>query len=236
MDQKTIHAYVDAAAEQLLRQGLRMTPLNVPLEMRDQNIPVESDWVGWKPIPSTVTDADVADLEGIAGATFPPAYRAFLQYRHFYDLSEVGVRFYPHAVDSWRSNLVSNYAMPPKKRIAEIGLIPFGREAMMDAGPVCFDTRVRSADGDCPVVFWDHEWVDTEREVRPLFSSCMKMFECLLFVVSSEITFVCHDRCDAADTVKRKKDLMSQFLSTDPNGAGGPARVYWTCWGVNPDS
>ena len=78
MDEKTIHAYVDAAAEQLLRRGLRMTPLNVPLEMRDQSISVESDWVGWKPIPSTVTDADVAELEEMAGGTFPPAYRAFL--------------------------------------------------------------------------------------------------------------------------------------------------------------
>jgi len=30
----------------------------------------------------------------------------------------------------------------------------------------------------------------------------------------------------------RKRALLAQFLAIDPEGAGGPARDYWTAWGV----
>ena len=236
MNEETIHRYVDAAAHQLLKQEIRCVPVHVPEEMKDHDIPIEDDEVGWKPIPSTVTDTDLNTLEVFAGANFPPAYRTFLKYRHFYDLTEVGVRFSSHAVDTWRDTLEREYMIEPKERIVGIGLIPFGSEAMMDAGPVCFDTRGKSPDGDCPVVYWDHEWVGTEKEIQPMFSSCMKMFECLLFVATSEIYFVYHDEDDPSNLLHRKRELMAQFLNTDPGGAGGPAREYWTSWGVDPDA
>jgi len=204
--------------------------------MRDPNIPARNDWIGWKPIPSTVTDVDLDQLETTVGATFPPAYRSFLKYRHFYDLTEVGVRFFPHPVDTWRSTLDNEYLIEPKERILGIGLIPFGSEAMMDAGPVCLDTRNISPPGDASVVFWDHEWNGTGKEIQPMFSSCMKMFECLLIASTSEINFLYHDEDEPSGLLDHKKEIMNHFLNTDPKGAGGPAREYWTCWGVNPDA
>ena len=50
------------------------------------------------------------------------------------------------------------------------------------------------------------------------------MLECLLIEANAEDD----DRLDA------KLPLMEQFLAADPEGAGGPARDYWTGWGVNP--
>ena len=120
-------------------------------------------------------------------------------------------------------------------RILGKGFIPFGSEPFMDAGPVCFDTTRRLQDGDCPIVFWDHEWVGSKKEICPLFSSMSKMLECLKFEVQAEINFIYHDETDNPEHLQKKKQLLSQFLSLDPTGAGETARSYWTSWGVNPD-
>ncbi len=231
-----VRRYVDSALEQLRRKDLMRLPLShMPPEMADPSIPRQKDWIGWKPIPSTVTDADLDALERHLGRAFPPPYRTFLKYKHFYDLTERGVRFSRHPVDEWQSILMQDYQAWLPAKIVGIGLIPFGDEASMDAGPVCFDTRYRLPDGDCPVVFWDHEWEGTPKEIQPLFFSSRKMFECLTLVAESDIDFTYHDEDDPPDLLPRKKELLSRFLALDPLGAGGLAREYWTEWGVNPD-
>jgi hypothetical protein len=150
-------------------------------------------------------------------------------------LTEVGVRFERHLTNDWSKVLREAYFhLWPRERILDIGLLPFGSEAQMDAGPVCFDTKCRNAAGDCPVVFWDHEWVGTEKEVRPMFSSSARMFECLCVVATNDLNFVYHDDSDDPALLPKKRALLARFLSIDPDGAGGAAREYWTCWGVTP--
>ena len=225
--------YVDSALGQLRRLNLMRSPGKVPEPMRDASIPPSSGWTGWKPIPSTVTEADLEILEGETDLAFPPLYRDFLQYRHFIDLTEVGVRFKRHACDDWWETLRKGYFHSwPRERILDIGLLPFGDEALMDAGPVCFDTRCRLADGDCPVVFWDHEWVGTDKEIRSLFSSSRKMFECLLLVAATDLNFIYRGEEDDSSLLPQKRELLTRFLSLDPKGTGGPARDYWNSWGV----
>jgi hypothetical protein len=205
--------------------------------MRDDSIPQSNDWVGWKAIPSTVTDADLNALEGESGLRFPPIYRDFLRYRHFVELAAVGVTFERHLSNDWANILREAYFQSwPRERILDRGLLPFGSEAYMDAGPACFDTRQRNVAGDCPVVFWDHEWVGTDKEVRSLFSSAAKMFECLWMVASNDLNFVYHDDSEDSSLLPQKRALLARFLSLDPDGAGGPAREYWTCWGVSPSA
>jgi len=105
----------------------------------------------------------------------------------------------------------------------------------MDAGPVCFDFQARYPNGDCPVVFWDHEWVKTDREVRLLFSSSERMFRCLTFVAKCDVRFVYGDPYeDSEEELAEKGRLLAEFLELDPDGAGGPAREYWSSWGVTP--
>jgi len=227
--------YVDSALAQLRRQDLMRRPGKVPDAMRDDSIRPSNDWVGWKAIPSTVTDAELNDLERETGLPYPPLYRDFLRYRHFVDLTEVGVRFEPHLTGDWAKALRKSYFHSwPRERILDAGLLPFGSEALMDAGPVCFDTKRHNAAGDFPVVFWDHEWVGTEKEVQPLFSSCAKMFECLCMVAANDFSFIYHGENDDAALLPQKGLLLAEFLRIDPEGAGGPARDYWTCWGVIP--
>ena len=233
MPNPLVTAFVDAAIAQLRRLDLMRWPGKLPGLMLDVSIPPSGDWVGWKPIPSTVTDADLDSLERETGLAFPPLYRDFLQYRHFVRLTEAGVRFERHLCHEWRERLRKAYFQSwLRERILDVGLLPFGAEALMDAGPVCFDTRRRLPDGDCPVVIWDHEWVDTAREVRPMFSSCRKMFECLSLAAATDLNFIYHGDDDDPSQLPQKRELLAQFLSLDPDGAGGAAREYWTCWGV----
>ena len=227
--------YVDAAVAQLRRLNLMLSPGKLPDQMRDFAIPPSNDWLGWRPIPSTVTDSVLHALEHETGLAFPPLYRDFLQYQHFVTLTEAGVRFEPHLCNDWQERLRSAYFRSwPRNRIIDVGLLPFGSEAWMDAGSVCFDTSRRRGDGDCPVVFWDHEWVNTDREVRLMFSSCAKMFECLAVVAATDLRFFHHDHNDDPSLLPKKQELMARFLLIDADGAGGSARDYWTCWGVKP--
>jgi hypothetical protein len=227
--------YVDAALAQLRRLDLMRCPGQLPDAMCDDSIAPSDDWVGWKAIPSTATDGNLNELERETGLPFPPLYRDFLKYRHFVDLTEAGVRFERHLPNDWVKILRGAYFHSwPRERILDVGLLPFGSESQMDAGPVCFDTRHRNEDGDCPVVFWDHEWVGDEKEVRPLFSSSAKMFGCLSIVASHDFNIVYHDESDDPALLSKKGAALAKFLSLDPEGAGGPARDYWTCWGVTP--
>ncbi len=233
-----VSEYVSAALDQLRRRGLMKLPLSdMPAEMRDDTIPPANDWIGWKPVPSTVTEEQLDGLEHWIGLAFPPPYRRFLRTCHFYELTEVGVRFARHLPGSWRAELVHLYEEVwwPERILGE-GLIPFGDESLGDAGLVCFDTRSRRADGDCPVVIWDHDWMDTDREVQPMFSSSARMFECLAVAARSNISFWYHDPAvDSADDLPEKQRVMRDFLSRDPDGAGGPARGYWTAMVSPPE-
>jgi hypothetical protein len=207
----------------------------MPTAMRDDSTPPEDDWIGWKAIPSTVTDEALDRLKGVLGTPYPPIYRDFLKYKHFYDLAGP-LRFIEHPVDAWEVKLRKAYNSWAPERIVKVGLIPFGDEAKMDAGPACFDTRRRDAAGDCPIVFWDHEWVGTDKEIRPLFSSAIAMFRCLGFAARSDVNFTYHDAGeDDADELPEKQRLLRQFLDLDPDGAGGVALDYWTAWGVEPE-
>jgi hypothetical protein len=224
MPDSIVKEYVDAALAQLRGWDMMRWPGALPEAMQDPSIPPIDDWVGWKAIESTVTDSDLDSLEQELGLAFPPLYREFLQYRHFVGLTERGVRFERHLCHDWRERLRREYFHGwPRERIVDVGLIPFGSEAFMDAGSVCFDTRRRETGGDCPVVFWDHEWIGTENEIQPMFSSSRKMFECLAFVAATDI-----DCFHPAASYEEAQESLSTFLSIDPQGAGGEARRYWT--------
>lgn len=221
--------YVDAAIEQLRRTNLMRHPGRIPLDMVDHSIPPTDDWIGWKPVPSQVTDADLNELEVQAGTAFPPLYRSFLRYKHFIDLTEFGVRFERHTSSDWKRVLTAAIfdQWEPERTIGR-GLLPFGSETFMDAGQVCFDTRARLPDGDCPVVFLDHEWVDTYREIQLMFSSSRKMFECLKLAADSDLIF--EESGLPNGGVSNAAAVIQRFFEIDPSGAGGGAKAYWSTW------
>ena len=196
--------------------------------MEDLSRPQRDDWRLWKAVDSTVTDDTLDRLERTLQMRLPPSYRALLKYKHFYELPAVGVSFEPHVIGRWEERLMAAYEAWDPERIIGIGLIPFGSETFMDAGPVCFDTRNRLQDGECPVVFWDHEWIGTDREVQPMFSSSLKMFEAQRFVAENEFRFLFHEEEYPPGVVQNAVRQIQRFLAIDPDGAGGAARSYWS--------
>src|SRR5882724_3436478 len=112
--------YVDAAIAQLRRLDMMRWPGRLPPVMRDPSIPPSNDWIGWRPVPSTATDADLDGLERETGLKFPPRYREFLEYQHFVTLTELGVRFDRHLVGEWPTTLRKSYFNGwPRERIID---------------------------------------------------------------------------------------------------------------------
>ena len=69
-----------------------------------------------------------------------------------------------------------------------------------------------------------------------MFGSSEKMFLCLTMVAETSFDFIHFNDEDSKSIVLQKIELINKFFSLDPFGAGGPAREYWTSWGINPDA
>ena len=236
MQDQLVSNYVDAAINQRRRMDLSRWPGPVPTDMIDSSISPMDDWIAWKPIPSTVSDKELDDLESEIGLKYPPLYRQLLKHQHFVDLSEFVLSFEQHLPGDWRKRLNGIYNSWARDRIIDIGLLPFGSEVHMDAGLVCFDTRRREANGDCPIVLWDHGWIETDKEIAPMFSSSQKMFECLLKATKFDGSFFHRHPDDDSKKLAEKRRFLKDWLAIDPLGAGGPAKSYWCAFGVSPDA
>jgi hypothetical protein len=229
-----ISKFVEAALSELRESDLLWTPDPLlPARMRDLTRSSDNDWQPWKPIASEVTEQDILDLQTHFKCSLPPAYARFLKHSHFYELCVTGVDFAPNVVGRWKQELIALYDSYRQLLPKNSNLVPIGRESLMDAGPACLDIATQQADGDCQVVFWDHDACESSSQTQLIFSSTTKMFECLHFAVIQSIGFVCHDpEFDSAEDLPKKQLLLDQFLRIDPDGAGGPGQDYWTSWGV----
>lgn len=174
----------------------------VPLTMRAGEIDADG-WVEWRVRPSTLGDDDVDRLEAEYRVQFPPAFRAFFQARfHLFD-----------QVHSRRHDqLVLMPSVPEDDPLGPIrgslaawrpliaaGYIPFA-EWGDGWGPMCFDADRRDNDGDCPIVWLDHEALHAlgpdgyeGRETlvplaRPLYASCREFLLDVFGVDSSDRT------------------------------------------------
>ena len=158
-DLNAVWLFVDVALETWRQTDLMRLPHPaMPVEMQDQTRAAESDWIPWKPIPSTVTEQDVQELEGKMKLRYPDLYKALLCHKHFYEFwPEREVNFFSHGIYEWKDTLLRAYfnAWDPAKLIAR-GYVCFADYS--DWGIICFDTNhQRAQDNDCPIVLIDHE-------------------------------------------------------------------------------
>ena len=158
----------------------------VPPEMQVGEVNADG-WVQWRVLPSTLKESDVESLESEFGAQFPSVFRAYLLARfHLFD--HVRRRRYDQQI--LMSDTPAGKPLTPLqelmtawKPLVDAGFIPFAQWG--DGwGPVCFDVGNSSGDGECPVVWMDHEVLIPlgaeecrRREtvaplVQPLYDSC----------------------------------------------------------------
>ena len=111
------------------------------------------EWVTWKPIASTVTDADIHELQAAIGRPYPNLYVEFLKYRHFYELDDAaGISFIRHGLKEWKADLWDHYFfLQEPGTLRQQGYIQFAYD--VELKPICFDFTQRTPDGqDCAVV------------------------------------------------------------------------------------
>lgn len=131
----------------------------VPPDMQAGPINAEG-WVEWRLLPSTLTIAAVIELERRFGVEFPPGFHAYLLARHhFYE--QVASRRHSQSITLPVLSTVEPLAplheqLMSWQPLITAGYIPFA-EFGDSWGPICFDADNRLADGDCPVVWMDHE-------------------------------------------------------------------------------
>jgi hypothetical protein len=138
----------------------------IPDEMKDKQQPNTSEeWQYWKPIPSSVTDEKLSELEKRIGYQLPPSYKFFIRQRHFIEvqMGNQPINFFRSTPENWVDmtykqmndfppSLLELDFLPPLER----GFIPFGH--YMDQGWICFDTNdVPLIDCEYRTVFLDHE-------------------------------------------------------------------------------
>lgn len=120
----------------------------------------EDGWVEWRILPSTLGEAEVDTLELDFGVKFPPLFRAYLLARfHLFDQ----VRSRKHDQLVWMSDTPHGRPLMPLRGmisswspLIDAGFVPFAQWG--DGwGPMCFDTRLSRMDGECPIVWMDHE-------------------------------------------------------------------------------
>ena len=110
-------------------------------------------WMTWRPIASTVTEADIHELQAAIGHPYPRLYVEFLKYRHFYELDDAaGVSFIRHGVNEWKAALWDHYFfLQEPGTLRQQGYIQFAYD--LELKPICFDFNHSTPDGqDCAVV------------------------------------------------------------------------------------
>jgi hypothetical protein len=131
----------------------------VPPAMQVGQVDAEG-WVEWRVLPSTLSEADLLELETKFRMHLPPLFRAYLLARlHMFD--QVTSRRYDQLI--LMTDTPAGKPLAPLLRqlsawrpLIDAGFIPFA-EWGDGWGPMCFDTSRRVPDGDCPVIWMDHE-------------------------------------------------------------------------------
>jgi hypothetical protein len=146
------------------RMGVaRMGPgeAGVPAGMQDGAVN-DDGWVRWRMVPSTVAPDDVAEVETRFGIQLPPSFRCYLQARaHLYDQ----VRSRLHQQQLMLCDTPADHPLEPVMStltawspLIRVGYIPFAQFG--DGwGPICFDIARKHANGECHVVWFDHEFL-----------------------------------------------------------------------------
>ena len=129
----------------------------------------------WKAINSTVSKAEISQLEDYYGHQLPIAYKFFLQHRHFIELQLGGdsIGFFknlPGTIVNDTKEEIENYYW----NLIERNYLPFAR--LSDYGILCFNAN--HSNQDYPIVSFDHEdEYDKPQNYAPNFETIFEEFE-----------------------------------------------------------
>ncbi|WP_282031856.1 SMI1/KNR4 family protein [Winogradskyella eximia] len=150
---------IDHYLNELIANETNSLPIKIEPEMTDETNLKNQEWNKWLPIKSTVTDLELNELEQEIGHGLPLSYRAFLKYKHFYELYISECSFCSNPIKTWRAEIMKMiFNGYPSEDLIEKGRIPFANWS--DWGLLCFDTTADCKNNNYPIVLWDHEVYD----------------------------------------------------------------------------
>lgn len=156
---KTIQQIVDEALERMRKDVFPMMTFydNFPQEMVDESIECEDQgYFGWKPIPSTISNDEIAQLESDLNCKLPKSYKVFLQYLHFAELylDDIAIGF-PKNLPSQLPQLLKERNEYYDGELVNNGYFQFAD--FHDYGLLVFDTNKPIVDNEFEVLYIDHE-------------------------------------------------------------------------------
>jgi hypothetical protein len=174
-------------------------------------------WYEWKLVPGTFTSDDYKILKAKFKATFPDNFIGWHK-RYFFADCDCSIIRLPHSLPTRPlEQIINNLDWDIPEQIIPLGLIPFADEGN-DAGPLVFDTRNKKDNKDFPVRVYDHEYGgDMDGLSEIIFSSFDKLLECLTHFLTETKT-------------RKRFEVISDFYTIDPDGAGSTGRSYWASW------
>ena len=163
MTNHSITTIIDKHLNKWIEKGVNILPGKIEPEMANPNDPMNDEgWQKWYPIDSTVTDAEIEELETQLKFRLPSDYKIFLKHKYFYELYIYEARFSGHIIRRWKHQLIDKaFDGYPREFLIDKGYIPFAD--WNDWGQLCFDTNNQKTANEYPVVLWDHErWDEFE--------------------------------------------------------------------------
>jgi hypothetical protein len=180
-------------------------------------VALSPDWVVWRPQPCRIDLSPMfASLSQQVGFVYPESFQKW--YSAYYTLEvDTSVGRWP-ATPPWQPGgpLRIGPGDSFSTRALARGLLPFGDEGLMDAGPLCFDARVGDDPDRWPVRFWDHEWIGTENEISPIIFS---NFEAMLLGTTRYLE---------EGGYRNRVTAIDAMCASDPSGAGSTGLDYWS--------
>ena len=188
----------------------------VPEEM--MLVPINKDgWYEWKLITGTLTTEDYKKIEEKFKVTFPDNFIEWHK-RYFFADCDCSIVRLPYSLPTRPLETIIekiNWAIP--EILIPLGLIPFADEGN-DAGLLVFDIRNTNNKNDFPIRVYDYEFGgDLAGLSKIIFSSFDKMLECLThFLIETKS--------------KKLFEVIPDFYTIDPIGAGTTGKSYWASW------
>lgn len=177
---------------------------------------VDSDgWFKWQPVKGSLPMTKYQEFMKMFNVSLPESFINWHRAYYFLD-GDCSILRLPYSSPAKPlqelEDLVDNETA---NNLIENKLFPFASEGN-DGGYIVFDGRNSIESNEYPIRFHDFTWgID---ELGPvIFSSFPKLLECLTYFLSKS-------------NEKQIFELIPEFFSIDPTGAGKDGIDYWISW------
>jgi hypothetical protein len=189
---------------------------NTPEEMILSE-PDKDGWFSWKLIPGTLQVIDYKEVEHEFNIRFPDSFINWHKQYFFLDGDCSLLRLPKSNPEQPLQEVKRNLNWASAERLIPQKLYPFGDEGN-DTGPLVFDGRKEVVGNEFPIRVYDQDFAGKLAGLSEIiFSSFGKLLECMTYYMTELQT-------------RRDFEIIPDFFTIDPTGAGDTGRTYWLSW------